>query len=162
MNKARIREVATSLTTLVFLVIAISGVMMYFHFNTGVVKELHEILGLVFVVAALLHVIMNWKSMRNYFSKKIFISITLIVTIISILFVSQNLNKGQNPKAVLMQKVLNAPIQDSFKILNGKYANAISELEAQGIDISEGKTIREIAQSNKTSPFRIIAIITNK
>lgn len=160
MNNSKIRDIATSFTTMTFLVISMSGVMMFFHFFDKSVKELHEILGLVFVVAACLHVIMNWKSMRNYFSKKIFISALLIISIISGVFISKNLSSEENPKVVLMQKVLNAPLSDSFKLLSGDYDKAIKKLKEQNIKNLDAKSIKDIAKSNKTSPFRIISIIT--
>lgn len=160
MNNSKIRDIATSFTTITFLVIAMSGVMMFFHFFDKSVKELHEILGLVFVVAACLHVIMNWKSMRSYFSKKIFISVVLIISIISGVFISKNLSNEKNPKVVLMQKVLNAPLADSFKLLSGDYNKAIKKLKEQNIKSLDSKSIKDIAKSNKTSPFRIISIIT--
>ena len=156
------REIATSFTTLIFIVIAISGIMMFFHFNDMLVKDLHEILGLVFVVTAFLHVLVNWKSMKNYFSKKIFIGAIVIITIVSSLFIYQSSNNGDNPKMLMIQKVLNAPTLDSFKLLNGNYDNAIKKLTEQNIDISDTKSIETIAKINKTSPFRIISIITSK
>ncbi len=162
MKKGTIRDIATSFTTTIFLVIGISGIMMYFHFFDSSVKQLHEILGLVFVAAALSHVIMNWKSMKNYFSKKIFVSASIIVAIISGIFISQNLNNKTNPKGLLMEKVLNAPLTDSFKLLNGNYNEAISKLKTQNITILDNKSIMAIAKSNETSPFKIVSIIINK
>lgn len=162
MKKGTIRDIATSFTTLIFLVIAISGVMMFFHFNDMLVKDLHEILGLLFVFAAFLHVIMNWKSMKNYFSKKIFISASILILAISTLFIFQSSDKGDNPKMVMMQKVLNAPISNSFTLLNGSYENAIKKLESQNIHITNNKTIKSLAKANQTSPFKIISIITSK
>lgn len=156
------REIATSFTTLIFLVIAISGVMMFFHFNDMLVKSLHEILGLAFVVVAVLHVFVNWKSMKTYFSKKVFISASLITLAISSVFIYQSSNNGDNPKVVMMQKVLNAPTAESFKLLNGDYENAIAKLKEKNIKVLENKTIRSIAKANETSPFRIVAIITEK
>lgn len=161
-KKSNIKDVATSFTTLIFLVIAISGVMMFFHFNDMLVKQLHEILGLAFVAVALFHMIMNWKSMKSYFSKKIFACAVIIVAIVSGVFISQSTNKGDNPKTILMQKVLNAPISDSLKLLNGDYEVAIKKLESQNIKVLDNKNIREIAKANKTSPFRIVSIITSK
>ena len=162
MKKGTIRDIATSFTTTTFLVIGISGVMMFFHFFDSSVKELHEILGLAFVVAAVLHVIMNWKSMKNYFSKKIFISAVIIVAVISGIFISVNSSKAENPKKLLMQKVLDASIIDSFKLLNGNYLEATKKLESQNIRILDNDSINAIAKANETSPFKIISIIVGK
>lgn len=161
MKKSTIREIATSYTTLIFLVIAISGLMMFFHFNSMSVKQLHNILGLVFIIAAIAHVIMNWKSMKNYFSKKIFIVSLITTVIVSALFVSLSPSKTENPKVVLMTKVLEAPIEISFKILNGNYNNAIEKLKSKNILINSKESINSIAKQNNTSPFRIVALLTS-
>ena len=162
MKKGTIRDIATSFTTTIFLVIGISGIMMFFHFFDSSVKQLHEILGLAFVVAAVLHVVMNWKSMKNYFSKKIFISAVVVVTAMSGIFISVNSNKAENPKKLLMQKVLDASIIDSFKLLNGNYLEATKKLESQNIRIFDNNSINAIAKANETSPFKIISIIVGK
>lgn len=154
------RDIATSFTTLLFLVIGISGIMMYFHINNGLVKNLHEILGLIFISAVLFHVIFNWASMKKYFSKKIFITATIIVTVVSSLFIYESSNNKENPKMLLIQKVLNAPLQVSLKLLDGNYENAIQKLKKENIIIPENTTISKIADKNKVSPFKIVSIIT--
>lgn len=162
MKKGIKRDIATSFTTLLFLIIGISGIMMFFHFYDGLVKELHEILGLVFMLAVLFHVAFNWSSMKNYFSKKIFISVSAIVALISAIFISQSLNQGENPKGIVFNKVFNAPLTTSFKLLNGNYENAIKKLKEQNINLISSNNIESIAKANNTSPFRIISIITTK
>ncbi len=162
MTTSKKREIATSFTTLTFLVISISGVMMFFHVFEMQVKALHNILGLVFVIAGGVHVIMNWKSMKNYFSKKVFISATIIVIIASTGLIFASSNQGNNPKMVLMQSMINAPIENSFQVLNIKYKEATKKLELQNIRILDNESIDDIAKANKTSPFKIVAIITSK
>ncbi len=160
MKNFKIRDYATSFTTLMFLVIGISGLMMYFHFYDKYVKELHEIIGLVFVTVALFHVLANWKAMKNYFSKKVFLFAVASTIVVSSVFVINSLGKGDNPKKMLIGKVLNTPTTISFKLLNGDYEKAIEKLKAQNIIVSEGKSINAIAKENNTSPFRIVSIIT--
>ncbi len=55
--KFKLRDIATSSTTVVFFIVGLSGVMLYFKIFDSQVKELHEILGLAFVAAAVLHVL---------------------------------------------------------------------------------------------------------
>ena len=100
--------------------------------------------------------------MKNYFSKRIFISASLIVTLISGIFISQSLNQGENPKGIVFNKVFNAPLTTSFKLLNGNYENAIKKLKEQNINLINSNNIEAIAKTNNTSPFRIISIITTK
>jgi len=152
------KTLATSLTTTLFLVIAISGIMMFFHFYNGQVKELHEILGLVFVGAVTFHVFYNFKSMKNYFTKRVFISTLLLAVIVSSGFIIQSSTKGQSPKGKIIQSVLKAPLNQSFALLN--ITNGKEKLEKENLKYIETSSIEELAKLNKTSPFEIISILT--
>ena len=162
MTTSKKREIATSITTLTFLVIAVSGVMMFFHIFGMQVKALHNILGLVFVVAGVFHVIMNWKSMKNYFSKKVFISATIAITIASAGLIYASSNQGENPKMIIMQSMIKAPIKNSLQVLDIKYEDAIKKLASENIRILDNKSIDDIAIANEISPFKIVSIIANK
>jgi len=155
---------ATSSTATVFIVIAITGVMLFFHLFESNVKELHEVMGVVFVVAALAHIAANWRAMRNYFSKKIFILIGTIVAIVVVGFIAPTLapkTKGENPKKVLIDSMLHAPIEHSFAILAGDSDVAKAKLQTQGIEL-KGDSIDAIAKANQTSPFKIVTMLLSK
>lgn len=158
MKKITMRDVATSFTAIMFLVIALSGIMMYFHIMKNLVEELHEIIGLGFVVAALLHLYVNWSAMKKYFSKKVFLSSVLIIVLISGVFISQGLNKGENPKKLLVEKVLNAPLSESFELFEG-YAKVEQKLQKHNIKIKDAQNINAIAKANNISPFKIIKLL---
>lgn len=160
--KFKLRDIATSLTTIVFFIVGLSGVMLYFKLFDSQVKELHEILGLAFVVAAVLHVFVNWKAMKNYFSKKIFISFVIVLALISGVFISNNLSAGENPKGLVLKSMIEAPINSSLQVLNVDYDKAMNKLKNGNITNVDGNSILAIAKTNKTSPFKIIAIITSK
>jgi uncharacterized membrane protein len=158
MTKASKRELATSLTTFTFLVIGMSGVMMFFHFFDDYVKELHEILGLFFVLVILFHVFYNFKSMKNYFTKKMFGFSALAITIVSLVFIL-NTPDGQNPKRAIIMSMLDANLESSVMILNKDIVDVKSRLELKGITIQESDTIKSVAQNNKMSPFELVGII---
>lgn len=162
MNKKKLKEIATSLTTLIFLVIGISGVMLYFHWFSSSVKELHEILGLAFVAVVVLHVFVNWNSMKSYFKKSAFMISAVIIVAISSVFIITNSTQGINPKTMIIQSVLNSSIQDSLKILNIDYNKAKEMLYTKNIKIEEYKSLNELAKKNSQSPFEIIAILSPK
>ncbi len=155
------KNIATSLTSVVFLVIAISGLMMFFHLFSMQVKELHEILGVVFVIAALFHIFFNWGSMQRYFTKKTFLGAFALTAIVSGVFVVNNLS-GVDSKGIILRKVLDAPLQSSLSILGVERDVALKRLQANGIKLEEGKNITEIAKANQTNPFRIVGILTEE
>lgn len=148
------------MTALFFFIIALSGVMMFFHFFDDYIKELHEILGLVFVAVVFSHVYFHFKSFKSYFGKKVFTISAIIVLVISAAFVL-NTPEGENPKKTLIVTMIQAPIEDSAKVL-GVDMNTLKErLKSNGITIvSKDATIDSIAKESGVSPFELVAKIT--
>jgi Na+/melibiose symporter-like transporter len=158
MTKNQKRDIATSLTTLVFLVVGTTGVMMYFHLFDKYTKDMHEILGLVFVGAVLLHVLFNFNSMKQYFKKKIFFLISAITLMTAVLFIV-NAPEDKNPKRLILTTVINTTIDKSFPLFAGDMDLATIKLTEAGIKIDGAKSIREISMINNKSPFEIIRIL---
>jgi len=159
MTKNQKRDIATSFTTLIFLVVSTTGVLMYFHLFDKYTKELHEILGLGFVAAVVFHVFFNFKSMKQYFTKKIFFAVSVATLMITFGFIL-NTPKGENPKRIVFDKIINSDIEKSFSLLSGDIDLAKIRLKEKGIIMNDSRTIKEISRINKTNPFEIIAIIT--
>lgn len=156
----QIKNYATSLTTLIFLVVGTSGVMLFFHLGESYVKELHEILGLAFVVAAFLHVYTNWTLMKKYFTNKIFLGLSVLVVAISAIFVSQGASRGGvNPKTYILQITINQPMSKVFEFLNVKKDLSLQTLKDKGYKIDVSKSIMKNAKANKVSPFEIVSQI---
>lgn len=154
------REYATSLTAVTFLVIALSGVMMYFHLLDSYVKEMHEIVGLLFVGAVALHLVANWGAMKNYFSKSAFQAMAAVMAVVAIGFIA-TAEGGKSPKGQIIDAVLKAPIEQSFPLLGNDVAVSTEKLAKAGIQINQSKTIEEIAQANHKPPFEIVGILKN-
>ena len=81
------RNIVTPYLAFLFLAVGVSGIFMFFHVFDGYTKVVHEILGLAFVVFSVLHLIINWKSMKSHFKKRVFIFSGIIVLIFSIAFI---------------------------------------------------------------------------
>lgn len=159
MTKAKKRDIATSFTTLIFIIIGGTGILMFFHLFDNYTKKLHEIIGLFFVGVVLFHVFFNWNSMKSYFSKKIFLFAAIITFTLSTIFVGLNTSSGANPKGELIGKMLKANLDNSLAVLGISLENANKKLQEVGIEIENAKSIEEIAKSNNKSPFDIVNII---
>jgi len=157
--KPWIKESATSLTALVFLVVGVSGVLLYFHLFEAQVKELHETLGLLFAAAALLHVYFNWKGMKRYFPKKLFMGYAAALTAVSIAFIAPA-QSGPNPKATIIDRTLNAPLAVALPLLETDPERAETLLAGKGITVGSAGSIAEIARNNSVSPFALVMMIT--
>lgn len=161
MLKLNNREVATSITTFTFLVISITGVMMFFHVLDQYTKTLHEILGLAFVLFAATHIFFNWKSMKNYFKNKAFISVALVTMIISLGFISNAGNSSkQHPSQIVVNSVINAPLNDAIKILGKDIKSVNVNLEKAGIIIENLNSIKKISEKNNMNVYKVIQLIS--
>lgn len=157
------RDVATSSTVLLFLVMGTTGVMLYFHWFEASVKEMHEILGLVFVGAVVLHVMVNWGSMKRYFAKRVFLGVAALVIAAALGFVlAAQGGKGGNPKRAIIVSVLHAPLANSVAIFGHDLASAKVKLQAQGIKVGAEDSLDAVAKANQTSPFKVVQILSER
>ena len=148
----------TPLITIIFLVVGLSGLLMFFHVFDGYTEVVHEILGLFFVVFSVLHVILNWKALKIHFKKRVFILSTIVVAVISILLVIQQ-QKSPKFDTILIERITNAPIEDVLKVLQVDSIVVVKRLEANGISYIEGASMEEIRINNKVSPKKLFDLI---
>lgn len=160
MSKNKQRDIATSLTIIVFLIVGTTGTLMFFHLFDSYTKRMHEYLGLVFVMAALLHVFVHIKSTKQYFTKKVFLGFVVVFLAVVIGFTSSVKDGGANPKKLVFEKVFESPLEKSLVLFAKSSEDAKAKLEAKGIKILDSNSIMQLAKSNKTNPFEIINIIS--
>lgn len=160
MNKRQFREWATSLTTVGFFVMGLTGIMLYFHIFNNHVKLLHELLGLAFVIIVLGHVLVNWNAMKSYFSKRIFYTSVALMFFVTSAFIVQSLNQPPSGKGIILTSIMKAPVKDVFKVLNINENEAKKVLETKGIVVqSNQQSLEELAHQNNTSEFKIISVL---
>ena len=152
------RSFISPLITIIFLVVALSGLLMFFHIFDGYTEVVHEILGVVFVVFSVLHVILNWKALKIHFKKRVFILSTIVVAVISILLVIQQ-QKSPKFDTILIERITNAPIEDVLKVLQVDSIVVVKRLEENGISFIEGASMEEIWINNKVSPKKLFDLI---
>jgi len=154
------RNIVTPYLAFLFLVVGISGTFMFFHVFDGYTTVVHDILGLAFVVFSVLHLIINWKSMKSHFKKRVFISSGIIVLVFTILFVSAG-KMHENLEHDIIGKLIKSPVLHSFNVLNIDYHQAESILEKNNIIVGASETIEEICINNQISPKKILELLVN-
>lgn len=152
------RNYITPFITLVFLVVAISGLLMLFHVFDGYTEVVHELLGAGFVIVAVFHILVNWKPLKIHFGKKVFLPTAVAVLLIACTLIMLEI---VNPPIdlIIMEKIVKAPIPDAFKALNIDQAKAVQVLKSNGILIGNAKTIEEIWINNEASPEDVISLL---
>ncbi|WP_424939575.1 DUF4405 domain-containing protein [Aliiroseovarius sp. S253] len=64
-----LRKWATPLTVGSFLVMGVTGTLMFFHLNTMVGKVIHEWAGWLMLVGVGAHIVINWRALTIYFKR---------------------------------------------------------------------------------------------
>lgn len=153
------REIVTPYLLFIFLIVSLSGILMFFHLLDDYTAVVHEFLGITFAVFAILHIVTNWKSILNYSNKRLLAIPSVVIFIIAITFMTIGKLKG-NLERELLEKLMQSPVADSFKVLNVDYQQAKSRLYQQNIIVENSQeSIAEIGTKNRKSPEEIIELI---
>ncbi len=64
------RDWITPITTGAFLLTAVTGVLLFFHADTGLNKDVHEWLSWVFLIGAILHLALNFAPFKKYLTQR--------------------------------------------------------------------------------------------
>ena len=148
----------TLFTALLFIVVGVTGVLMFFHLLDEYTKVTHEFLAITFFLFSICHVILNWKILKRYFKKPTFLLASALVFIITLLLINISINSGDIQRE-LVEKLLKSPISYSFAVLNNDYNQTKMKIESNGLVIGEARTIEEICKKNQISPHDIIELI---
>lgn len=152
------RNYVTPFISLVFLVVGLSGLLMFFHLFDGYTEVVHEYLGVFFVVCAVFHIILNWKALKIHFKRAVFIPALLGVLAISVtLIVGESIYPPVD--TIIINKIVKAPINDAFKALEVDYSEAYKRLKTNGISIEGATTIEAIWINNNADPEKVIDLI---
>ncbi|MCI5114585.1 MAG: DUF4405 domain-containing protein [Candidatus Electrothrix sp. AW5] len=64
------RDWITPITTGAFLLTAVTGILLFFHADTGLNKDVHEWLSWVFLIGAILHLVLNFASFKKHLTQR--------------------------------------------------------------------------------------------
>jgi hypothetical protein len=84
MDTSTLRRWATPLTIGAFLLMSVTGVLMFFEVRRGLIKVVHEWLSWMMLLAVGLHATLHWKSFSRYFSQKAALSVIAVFAIITL------------------------------------------------------------------------------
>ena len=159
------RSWSTPLIIATSMAVAISGVLMFFHIAKDMVESMHEWLGLLFVLAIVLHILNHWLSFSRYFVDKRALAVVAVVVAVAIgwVVVSGQADEGKSRGNMFRQTVMvvqQAPLVKVAALQDQSSAVLIGRLQQAGITAeSEQQSIDAIARSNQRRPEEVMAIV---
>ncbi len=157
------RKLITPITGALSLVIGISGVMLFFHIEEGLVKEIHEWLGMAFAATMLAHLAINWNAFTKHFKKPTAWVTTGIVTAISTIFLVTALsNPGKSPMHKIIYSIETTAVVDLAPVFKISESEIIQRLDQAGVEIKTGQeTLQQLAENSGVNPRKLIASLVD-
>lgn len=148
-----IRLFGTGATIITFVLVALSGVALFFGVRGGIIKTVHEWVGLIMVVAALAHIVANWRGFLGYFKGAKAVAIILpVVVLLAGWGYSTTLPKdgaSMWKKGLAYQKLVMLDINTAIETFGGDKARFSEFLASKGIDAPANISIKDFAKANK-------------
>lgn len=134
------REWATPLTIGAFALMATTGILMFFHLDSGLNKTAHEWLGWVMVSGVVLHASVNWLSFKRYFTGSGPARAILIASVVVIAGSFVQLGGGGDgppPPFLAVRAVLGAPLTAVAPLTGRPAEQLLADLKAGGFALTD-------------------------
>lgn len=138
---AFLNRLATPLVTAFFIIVLISGGLMFFHLAPAGLRGVHEWLGLVLVLPFALHLWKNWRPFRNYLRKPV-MAVTMLLALLAtgafVLPAGNGAGRAGPPQFELAHLLLQQS-PDTLATILGVNAQTLREaLAKRGVVIHDG------------------------
>ena len=155
------RDWATPLTIGAFILMACTGILMFFHLDTGLNKEVHEWLGWAMVTGVAFHVAVNWGPFKRYLGKPA--SLAIIGVFVAVLagsfFIKEDEKEG-NPAKRTTQAVLSAPISAIAPLAHQSPSQLVATLQQAGFTVqSPDQTLQAVTGPEREQQFKALGAI---
>lgn len=167
MDTTTLRRWATPLVIGSFMLMTITGIMMFFHIEAGIIKIAHEWLSWAMVIAVGTHIFLHWKSFGRYFSQKAGIAVISLFTVITVasMFISGGDERRGPPggRAGMMaatQVLTNAPLDKLADLTGSTLEGLQAKLQEQGLTVDANMgSLDEIAKQNQRNPAELLGSV---
>jgi hypothetical protein len=156
------REWATPLTIGSFGLMATTGILMFFHLDSGLNKTAHEWLGWVMVAGVAAHASANWLGFKRYFEgSKMGRGILLAsAVVIGGSFIPVASGGGVSPPALAIQAVTRAPLAQVAPLTGRSVEQLLADLTAAGIQAkSADQSVASIVGPDRERQGKAIAVL---
>jgi len=146
------KKYITAISAALFVVVAASGLAMFFRVGEDLVKEMHQWLAVVFVAAAALHAYKNWGAMMTYVRRKTIVAPLALAAVAFI--VPAALSGHEDPRHALLQSLQEAKLADLGRVLDVPADSLVAQLEQKGFTVTSAEQrLSEIASGSDKPPM---------
>ncbi|MBC8524989.1 MAG: DUF4405 domain-containing protein [Chlorobium phaeobacteroides] len=160
MMNTTLRSLATPLIAAAFLVSASTGLMMFFHFEPGIVEPVHEWMSWILVGGAVLHLLANWKAFTGYLQRKtgvVFIGAAIAIALLSLY---PWVEEGEDGRKKAVKSLEKASLITISGVAGTSLDQLLETMSQNGISVLDtGDSIEEIAEQNDMEEKALFGVI---
>ncbi|MCP1270865.1 hypothetical protein [Acetobacter cerevisiae] len=144
-----IKKYSTPLITGLFLVSAISGTALFFHWQSGWFHSMHIWLSMVLLLPFFLHLWRNWSQFLLYFRNKSMLAACLLSFVAAGGFMLTSGHRGGNPAMRVFPVLTQAPLTDLAPLLHRSPDALVERLTHSGYTVHDTTdTLDQIAAAS--------------
>ena len=156
MKISNIRQFSTPLIIGAGLFVATTGVFMFVT-TTDLVRFAHEILGVCFAVAILLHIMTNWRPFKRYFFKRSVVIIVLALVIGISLVTNSALQQRIDAEELVVERIEQTSIQLLAPVVGMEVSELVNQLAVDGFVVeNQEMSIEQLADKHSIDTDRIL------
>ncbi|WP_417914666.1 DUF4405 domain-containing protein [Candidatus Electronema sp. JM] len=157
------REWTTPITAGAFLLLAVTGVFMFFHAAPGLAKEAHEWLSWGFLAIVAVHVAVNFSAFKKYIlQRKGMVLLGAFVLILIVCF-SPLSGSGEPPFATPIRALAKAPLTVVAQVAESSPEQVMERLKKEGLAVqSAQQNISELVGDDWHKQMRFLKMLIDK
>lgn len=158
------RDWATPITMGAFLLMSVTGILMFFHLDTGLNKEAHEWLGWAMVAGVALHSVANWGAFSKHLGRRPAQAIVGVFALVlaGSFFIQPDKNDG-SPDKLVMDTMLAAPLSQVAGLSSQSPQALVDKLTQAGFNVaSPAQSLSDIAGKEREPQMKALRLALNK
>lgn len=127
----------TPLTAGLFMVSAVSGVALFFHWSSATFHRMHEWLSMLLLAPFVLHMVKNWKPLLAYAKRRTLLIPLLLSVVVAVPFaLTAGKGRAGNPALQTVALMTRATLEDLAPIIGTAPEDLLRQLQARGYQAS--------------------------
>lgn len=146
-----LRKWSTPWTIGAFVLMSVTGVLMFFHWTSGVNKLAHQWLSWAFLFGVVLHVATNWLAFGRYFKSPLALSVMIVfAAVLGLSFLPLTGGKAEPPARAVLATLSRTPLSELAPLVHSTPDAVAARLRAKGFKVTAAnQTPEEIAGDPK-------------
>lgn len=157
------REWTTPITAGSFLLLAVTGVFMFFHAAPGLAKEAHEWVSWIFLAAAAFHLAVNFAAFKKYLTERkgqVLVGAFALILLISFAPFG---GSGEPPFVAPLRALGKAPLTTLAQVAQTSPEQMIAQLKQEGLAVqSAQQSLSELVGDDLHKQTRFLKMLLDK